>query len=45
MMFFKLSELLMKGDKIALERLEKAIGKAKTKKSPFFTHKTMNVAK
>lgn len=45
MMLLKLSELLMKGDKIALERLEKAIGKAKTIKSPFFTHKTMNVAK
>ena len=35
MMFLKLSELLMKGDKIALERLEKTIGKAKTIKKSF----------
>lgn len=35
MMFLKLSELLIKGDKIALERLEKAIGKAKTIKKSF----------
>ena len=35
MMFLKLSELLIKGDKIALERLEKAIGKAKTIKKFF----------
>lgn len=35
MMFLKLSDLLMKGDKIALERLEKAIGKAKTIKKFF----------
>ena len=35
MMLFKLSELLMKGDKIALKRLEKAIGKGKTIKKSF----------